>query len=160
MDTWPRWEVFKQDAPGKPHQSVGSVHAPDPETALLAARNVFVRRPQAASLWVIPAEAILTFPGDELPDGPPGCYLIFSKTSQRRSMTFVEYRGCLEAPSPRQALKEAEQRWGTAWVWWLAPKERCVESPEGVQESWFDPALEKTYKQQQRYGLIRPKRMP
>lgn len=33
MDTqWPRWEVFKQDTPHKPHQAVGSVHAATPNT--------------------------------------------------------------------------------------------------------------------------------
>ena len=40
---WPRWEVFKQDTPKKPHQAVGTVHATDPEHALLTARNVFAR---------------------------------------------------------------------------------------------------------------------
>ncbi|MFQ5435705.1 MAG: phenylacetic acid degradation protein, partial [Anaerolineae bacterium] len=35
---WPLWEVFKQDKPDKAHESVGTVHAPDAEMALLNAR--------------------------------------------------------------------------------------------------------------------------
>ena len=57
---WPRYEVFKQDKPGKPHEAVGSVHAPDAEMAMLNARNVFVRRPSAVSLWVVAADVIRT----------------------------------------------------------------------------------------------------
>jgi ring-1,2-phenylacetyl-CoA epoxidase subunit PaaB len=55
---WPRYEVFKQDRPGRPHQNVGSVHAPDAELALQNARDVFARRPSCHSLWVVPAEVI------------------------------------------------------------------------------------------------------
>jgi len=56
---WPRYEVFKQDRPGRPHQNVGSVHASDPELALQNARDVFARRPSSHSLWVVPVEAIV-----------------------------------------------------------------------------------------------------
>lgn len=63
---WPRWEVFKKDNQKKPYQAVGSVHATDPEHALLNARNVFVRRPAAVSLWVVPASVIFAKTAEEI----------------------------------------------------------------------------------------------
>jgi ring-1,2-phenylacetyl-CoA epoxidase subunit PaaB len=55
---WPRYQVFLQEKQGEPHQDAGSVHAPDPEMALLNARDVFVRRPECVSLWVVEANRI------------------------------------------------------------------------------------------------------
>ncbi len=55
---WPVFEVFHQPARGEPHVHVGSVHAPDPEAALLLAKEQFGRRPPCVSLWVVPVEAI------------------------------------------------------------------------------------------------------
>ncbi|GEM86350.1 phenylacetic acid degradation protein [Meiothermus granaticius] len=164
---WPRWEVFKQDTPNKPHQAVGSVHAADPLHALLTARNVFVRRPQAVSLWVAPASAIFSVTQEELAEGPKpspestgvaGAYLLFRKTSHKRSMTFVDYVGQLEAPSPQAALEQALRQFtdAEALAWWVIPASSVVrseESPETV-ESWFAPAKEKTYKQQSYYGVV------
>ncbi|MCX7601844.1 MAG: phenylacetic acid degradation protein, partial [Meiothermus sp.] len=70
MDTqWPRWEVFKQDTPSKPHQAVGSVHAADPQHALLTARNIFARRPQAVSMWVARADDIFSWTKEEIAEG-------------------------------------------------------------------------------------------
>ncbi|PZA07115.1 MULTISPECIES: phenylacetic acid degradation protein [unclassified Meiothermus] len=171
MDTqWPRWEVFKQDTPAKPHQAVGSVHAVDPEHALLTARDVFARRPQAVSLWVAPASAIFSATKEELAEGQtPNAkrpeapsvsekYLIFRKTSHKRSMTFVDYVGELEATSPEDALKRAMERFtdAPALAWWVVPASSVTKSedtPETV-ESWFAPAKDKTYKQQSYYGVV------
>ena len=63
---WPRFVVFLQERANTSHQYVGSVHAPDAEMALLNARDVFVRRPNCVSLWVVPAEAILMKTAEEL----------------------------------------------------------------------------------------------
>jgi len=53
-----RYEIFKQDAPNQPHSNVGSVHAPDAEMALMHARDVYGRRPNAVSMWAVPEAAI------------------------------------------------------------------------------------------------------
>jgi len=165
MDTqWPRWEVFKQDTPSKPHQAVGSVHAVDPEHALLTARDVFVRRPQAVSLWVAPASAIFSVTKEELaerqtqdakrPEAPSVSekYLIFRETSHKRSMTFVDYVGELEATSPLHALELALERFTDAegLAWWVVPASSVTKSEPSLEtiESWFAPAKDKTYKQQ------------
>jgi phenylacetate-CoA oxygenase PaaH subunit len=56
---WPLWEVFTQAGRGAPHQHAGSVHATDAEHAMQNARDVYTRRGEAVSLWVVPAEAIV-----------------------------------------------------------------------------------------------------
>jgi len=96
---WPRFEVFVQERPGRPHLHAGSVHAPDPEMALLNARDVFVRRPECASLWVAPSATVRGGTAEELPQllaaarTEPGTssieYLVFAKVEERGTLTHV-----------------------------------------------------------------------
>jgi ring-1,2-phenylacetyl-CoA epoxidase subunit PaaB len=55
---WQVFEVFHQQARGEPHIHVGSVHAPDPEMALVLAKEQYCRRQACVNLWVVPAAAI------------------------------------------------------------------------------------------------------
>ena len=55
---WPLYEVFIQSKPGLAHKHVGSLHAPDAQTAIENARDVYTRRSEGTSIWVVPAEAI------------------------------------------------------------------------------------------------------
>ncbi len=55
---WPVWEVFVQANPGISHKHVGNVHAPDAEMAIQNARDVYTRRSEGISIWVVPANAI------------------------------------------------------------------------------------------------------
>jgi len=55
---WPLWEVFTQPRDGKPHEHAGSVHAPDAEMALENARDVYARRNDGVSIWVVPSDQI------------------------------------------------------------------------------------------------------
>jgi ring-1,2-phenylacetyl-CoA epoxidase subunit PaaB len=55
---WPSWEVFTQKKSGAPHEHAGNVHAPDAEMALQNARDVYSRRNEAISIWVVPSESI------------------------------------------------------------------------------------------------------
>ncbi len=52
---WPLWEVFVRSRRGLSHEHVGSLHAPDAEMALRNARDVYTRRQEGVSLWVVPA---------------------------------------------------------------------------------------------------------
>jgi ring-1,2-phenylacetyl-CoA epoxidase subunit PaaB len=52
------WEVFIQANPGIPHKHAGSLHAPDAEMALQAARDVYTRRNEGTSIWVVKASEI------------------------------------------------------------------------------------------------------
>jgi ring-1,2-phenylacetyl-CoA epoxidase subunit PaaB len=53
------WEVFIRARAGMQHQHVGSLHAVDAEMALENARDVFTRRGEAASIWVVPSASIV-----------------------------------------------------------------------------------------------------
>ncbi len=55
---WPIWEVFVQEKTGAPHEHAGSVHAPDAEIALQNARDVYSRRGEALSMWVVESKHI------------------------------------------------------------------------------------------------------
>ncbi len=69
----PLWEVFTQPKAGKPHEHAGSVHAADREMALQNARDVYTRRGEAVSIWVVPSAAIVaSAPGDAGPFFDPG----------------------------------------------------------------------------------------
>jgi ring-1,2-phenylacetyl-CoA epoxidase subunit PaaB len=54
----PLFEVFIRARNGLAHQHVGSVHAADPVLALQAARDVYTRRNEGISIWVVPSAAI------------------------------------------------------------------------------------------------------
>ena len=55
---WPLWEVFVRPRDGLAHKHCGSVHAADAEMALQAARDVYTRRGEGTSIWVVPSAAI------------------------------------------------------------------------------------------------------
>ncbi|WP_425092982.1 1,2-phenylacetyl-CoA epoxidase subunit PaaB [Tropicimonas sp. S265A] len=54
----PLWEVFIRPRNGLAHKHVGSLHAADEVLALQAARDVYTRRGEGTSIWVVPSEAI------------------------------------------------------------------------------------------------------
>lgn len=55
----PLWEVFIRSRSGLPHKHCGSVHASDATMALQAARDVYTRRGESVSLWIVPSSAII-----------------------------------------------------------------------------------------------------
>ena len=54
----PLWEVFIRSRNGLAHKHVGSLHAADATLALQAARDVYTRRGEGLSIWVVPSSAI------------------------------------------------------------------------------------------------------
>jgi len=62
---WPLWEVFIRSRRGLSHQHVGSLHAPDAEMALRNARDVYTRRSEGVSIWVVPAAEVVATSPDE-----------------------------------------------------------------------------------------------
>ena len=50
---------------GLAHQHVGSLHAPDATMALRNARDVFTRRSEGVSLWVVPSAGIVASSPEE-----------------------------------------------------------------------------------------------
>jgi ring-1,2-phenylacetyl-CoA epoxidase subunit PaaB len=65
---YPMWEVFVRQRRGLSHVHSGSLHAPDAETALQAARDVYTRRQEGVSIWVVPSSEIHAFEPDEAID--------------------------------------------------------------------------------------------
>lgn len=59
------WEVFVRSRNGLAHRHVGSLHAADATLALQAARDLFARRGEAQSIWVVPSAAITASDPDE-----------------------------------------------------------------------------------------------
>ena len=63
---WPLFEVFIRARTGLHHRHCGSLHAADAEMALARARDVYTRRGEGVSLWVVPSTAITASdPGDK-----------------------------------------------------------------------------------------------
>ena len=56
---WPLWEVFVRSGHGLAHKHVGSLHAVDETMALQNARDVYTRRSEGASLWIVRASDIV-----------------------------------------------------------------------------------------------------
>ena len=58
MNNWPLWEVFIRSKNGLSHKHVGSLHATDAEMAIENARDVYTRRSEGVSIWVVESKNI------------------------------------------------------------------------------------------------------
>src|SRR6185437_12509277 len=64
-DDWPLFEVFIRSRAGLEHKHVGSLHAADARMAIEHARDVYTRRQEGVSIWVVPsAQIIASDPGE------------------------------------------------------------------------------------------------
>jgi ring-1,2-phenylacetyl-CoA epoxidase subunit PaaB len=52
-NNWPLWEVFIRSKQGLDHKHVGSLHAADAAMAIENARDVYTRRMEGVSIWVV-----------------------------------------------------------------------------------------------------------
>jgi ring-1,2-phenylacetyl-CoA epoxidase subunit PaaB len=50
---WPLWEVFIRSKAGLDHKHAGSLHAADAQMAIENARDVYTRRMEGVSIWVV-----------------------------------------------------------------------------------------------------------
>ncbi len=65
---WPLWEVFVRGKHGLAHRHVGSLHAANAEAAMQNARDVYTRRNEGLSIWVVEAKNITaSSPSDKGP---------------------------------------------------------------------------------------------
>lgn len=55
---WPLYEVFIRSKNGLNHKHVGSLHAADPHMAIQNARDVYTRRQEGISIWVVESKFI------------------------------------------------------------------------------------------------------
>src|SRR3954467_14458516 len=56
--SWPLWEVFIRSRQGLDHKHVGSLHAADAAMAVENARDVYTRRQEGISIWVVESRYI------------------------------------------------------------------------------------------------------
>ncbi|MEJ0040166.1 MAG: 1,2-phenylacetyl-CoA epoxidase subunit PaaB [Gammaproteobacteria bacterium] len=62
---WPLFEVFIRARSGLEHKHVGSVHATDARMAIEHARDVYTRRQEGVSVWVVRStDVTASDPGD------------------------------------------------------------------------------------------------
>ena len=55
---WPLWEIFVRSKQGLDHKHVGSLHAADAAMAIENARDVYTRRQEGVSIWVVESKYI------------------------------------------------------------------------------------------------------
>jgi ring-1,2-phenylacetyl-CoA epoxidase subunit PaaB len=63
--SWPLWEVFVRSKQGLDHKHVGSLHAADATMAIENARDVYTRRQEGVSIWVVESKYITASNPDE-----------------------------------------------------------------------------------------------
>src|SRR6186713_3272596 len=61
----PLWEIFIRSKQGLDHKHVGSLHAADAQMAIENARDVYTRRMEGVSIWVIESKNIHASNPDE-----------------------------------------------------------------------------------------------
>jgi ring-1,2-phenylacetyl-CoA epoxidase subunit PaaB len=57
-ENWPLWEVFIRARQGLDHKHAGSLYASDAQMALENARDVYTRRNEGISIWVVESKNI------------------------------------------------------------------------------------------------------
>ncbi len=62
---WPLWEVLIRSKAGLDHKHAGSLHAADAEMAIENARDVYTRRMEGVSIWVVESKNIHASDPDE-----------------------------------------------------------------------------------------------
>ena len=55
---WPLFEIFLRSKNGLEHRHAGSLHAADAEMAMENARDVYTRRQEGVSIWVVESKNI------------------------------------------------------------------------------------------------------
>lgn len=83
-DEWPMWEVFVRQRRGLAHVHAGSLHAPDTEAAMQNARDVYTRRGEGVSVWVVRSDQISAFDPADAAD------YYEANTEDVRSATYYE----------------------------------------------------------------------
>ncbi|MCB9135428.1 MAG: phenylacetic acid degradation protein [Anaerolineales bacterium] len=163
----PLYIVFDQPAEGKPAQYAGAVHAPDPEMALLNARDVFARRDDHVYLWVVRDSAIYAKTAEELtesanqpasplteqptPSSTP--FLVFQKTVHKGTLVQV---GEVNADDPVEAMTQATAAYPNpkAIVWWVLPASAIYRTDPAENDTLFGPAHEKHYRHSSFYPTV------
>lgn len=136
--------------------------------ALQMARDVFVRRPEAVALWVVPAEVIYTRTREELTTSViarsaqhdeaispanPQTFHVFGKLTEQGQASQL---GEVQAASPAEALRSALEKFRDKSVlrWYIFPAVAVTKSDPADAAPMFAPARDKKYKDQAEYPVV------
>lgn len=86
---WGLWEVFVRSSRGLSHVHAGSLHAPDATMALRNARDLYTRRNEGTSVWVVPSEVI----SSSDPDSKGGYFESAQGKSYRHATYYTKSEG-------------------------------------------------------------------
>jgi ring-1,2-phenylacetyl-CoA epoxidase subunit PaaB len=150
---WPRWEAFVRQDGGLAHIHSESVHAPDAETALLNARDAYLRRVEGVSLWVVPAASVIVWESDSA-DGPPSgsereapcLWEVFVR--HRRGLARL-HAGSINALSPAEAIDKARRAYVTrdkGVSVWVVPSAEVHATDPVDADALFEPFADKDYR--------------
>jgi ring-1,2-phenylacetyl-CoA epoxidase subunit PaaB len=65
-NNWPLWEIFIRSKNGLSHKHAGSLHAADAKMAIENARDVYTRRMEGVSIWVVmSSDIVASSPADK-----------------------------------------------------------------------------------------------
>lgn len=150
---WPRWEVFVRQNGGLTHVYSESVHATDAETALLNARDTYLRRVEGVSLWVIPADQISVWESDssdpntrDIAARPSALWEVFIR--HRRGLAHV-HAGSMAATGPYDAVAKARRVYVTrneGVSVWVAPSASISATDPAEAQTMFEPFADKDYR--------------
>lgn len=156
--------VFQQAGQGEPVLHNGSVHAPDIEMAMLNARDVFVRRPEASELWVVPADAIYSKTREELStsgddksvDQPINRLIDFYVFGKLSEQSQAEHLGEVNANSSVSALQAGIEKYADRAVlrWWVFPVSAVVKSSPKDADPMFATARDRKFTDQAEYPVV------
>jgi len=85
MKNWPLWEVFIRSKQGLNHIHAGSLHAADAEMAIENARDVYTRRNEGISIWVVESKYVTASNPDD-----QGAFFDPANSKVYRHPTFYE----------------------------------------------------------------------
>ena len=150
---WPRWEAFVRQNGGLAHVYSESVHAPDAETALLNARDAYLRRVEGVSLWVTAAAAVTVWESDGPDPVPtdehqaePALWEVFVR--HRRGLAHV-HAGSLNATGPGDAIDKARRVFVTREEGvsvWVVPSTAIIAAAPEEADALFEPFADKDYR--------------
>lgn len=172
MDTqWSQYIVFDQPRENKPAFYAGAVHAPDPEIALLNARDVFARREDHVCLWVVQDKYIYAKTAEELnhlitvpatvqtnqpanePTNQQQTFLVFQKTAHKGTLVQI---GEAQAGSPEEAMAKAIAAYPNpkVIVWWVLPVSAIHQTDPSENDTLFGPADNKPFRHSNYYPTV------
>lgn len=144
---WPLFEVFVKSRNALEHKHSSSLHATDADHALMLARDVYTRRQEGSSLWVVPADCISEagVTAAEALSTSPCAYEVFLRLKPGLDHKHV---GSVDAHDGAEALAKASRAFGVyppGALWVVAAHNVLATEPE-QREPFFEPMADKTYR--------------